>query len=89
LRLYITGSTPRSMRAVENLKRFCERHLEGSYDLEVIDIYQYPDKAGPAQILAAPTLIKESPLPTRRIIGDMTDEARTLTSLGLRAPVGA
>lgn len=89
LRLFIAGSTQRSMRAVANLKRFCEQHLAGQYDLEVIDIYQFPAKAGPAQILAAPTLIKESPLPIRRIIGDMTDEARTLATLGVPAPASA
>ena len=85
LRLFIAGSTPRSLRAVENLKRFCERHLAGHYDLEVIDIYQFPAMAGPAQIIAAPTLLKELPLPVRRIIGDMTDEKRTLTTLGVSA----
>lgn len=83
--LFVAGSTNRSLRAVENLKRLCERHLCGRYDLEVVDIYQFPARAGPAQVIAAPTLIKEFPLPARRIIGDMTDESRTLASLGVPA----
>lgn len=89
LRLFVAGSTRRSLRAVDNLKRLCERHLSGRYDLEVVDIYQFPARAGPAQILAAPTLVKEFPLPARRIIGDMTDEIRTLVSLGLPASAAA
>ena len=72
LRLYVTGMTPRSLRAITNIKKICEEHLKGRYDLEVIDIYQRPTLAEGEQIIAAPTLIKKLPLPLRRFIGDMT-----------------
>lgn len=85
LRLFVTGSTKHSVRAVANLNRLCERHLQGRCEMEVVDIYQFPERAAPAQIFAAPTLVKEFPLPARRIIGDMTDEAGVLSALGLPA----
>lgn len=84
LRLYVTGATPNSVRAIANLKRLCEEHLHGHYELEVIDLYQQPELAEAAQILAAPTLIKELPLPLRRIIGDMSNSERVLVGLDLR-----
>ncbi|MDI6719595.1 MAG: circadian clock KaiB family protein [Methanomicrobiales archaeon] len=84
LRLYVTGMTPRSRAAIENIKRICEEHLEGCYDLEVIDIYQQPERAREAQVLAAPTLIRQLPLPLRRLIGDMSDTERVLLGLDLR-----
>lgn len=83
LRLYVAGSTPRSMLAVKNIRNICERHLEGVYDLEVIDIYQHPEKAAGAQIIAAPTLIKVAPEPSRRAIGDLSNEHKVLTTLSL------
>ncbi|HEX7790290.1 MAG TPA: circadian clock KaiB family protein [Afipia sp.] len=86
LRLYVTGATARSTRAIENLRRFCEDELAGLYDLEVIDIYQNPEAARDAQIIAAPTLIKMQPEPVRRIIGDMTDEDRVRRGLNLEPP---
>lgn len=84
LRLYVTGMTPRSIRAVENVRAICEEHLSGRYDLEVIDIYQQPTLAKGEQIIAAPTLIKQLPLPLRKIIGDMSSTERVLLGLDLR-----
>lgn len=83
LRLYVTGMTPRSARAIENLRAFCEKHLEGHYALQVIDIYQQPELARSEQLVAAPTLIKKLPLPLRRLIGDMSDEERILVGLDI------
>jgi circadian clock protein KaiB len=83
LRLYVTGMTPRSARAIENVRAICEKHLEGRYELQVIDIYQQPALASSEQIVAAPTLIKTLPLPLRRIIGDMSNEDRLLVGLDL------
>jgi len=84
LRLYVTGLTPRSTRAIENVRRICEEHLEGRYELEVIDVYQQPTLAKGEQIVAAPTLIKKLPLPLRRVIGDMSNTERVLLGLDLR-----
>ncbi len=83
LRLFITGTTSRSSRAIANLRRVCEERLHGAYDLEVVDIYQHPAAAQEHQILAAPTLVKMLPLPLRRIIGDLANEERVLVGLGL------
>jgi circadian clock protein KaiB len=83
LRLYVTGMTSRSSRAVDNLKAICDEYLEGRYDLEVIDIYQQPVLTKGEQIIAAPTLIKKLPLPMRRIIGDMSNKDRVLLGLDL------
>jgi circadian clock protein KaiB len=84
LRLYVTGMTPRSTRAIENIRAICEQHLQGRYDLEVIDVYQQPTLAKGEQIIAAPTLIKKLPLPLRRVIGDMSNTERVLLGLDLR-----
>jgi circadian clock protein KaiB len=84
LRLYVTGTTGRSVRAVQNVRRICEEHLKGLYDLEVIDIYKNLPLARGDQIIAAPTLIKRIPAPLRRLIGDMSDEQRVLVGLDLR-----
>jgi circadian clock protein KaiB len=84
LRLYITGTTNRSIMAITNLKKICEEYLEGKYDLEVIDLYKSPHLAEGDQIIAAPTLIKELPLPFRRIIGDMSNKENVLLGLDLR-----
>src|SRR5512135_3254736 len=70
LKLYITGMTPRSTQAIINIKKICEEHLKGRYELEVIDIYQKPVLAKGEQIIAAPTLIKKLPVPLRRFIGN-------------------
>jgi circadian clock protein KaiB len=83
LRLYVAGSTPRSMTAVKNIRRICDGHLAGLYDLEVIDIYLHPEAAAGAQIIAAPTLVKLTPAPARRAIGDLSNELKVLTTLSL------
>ena len=84
LRLYLTGTTNRSVLALTNLKKICEDYLEGRYVLEVIDLYQKPFLAKDEQIIAAPTLIKKLPLPLRRIIGDMSNEEKVLLGLDLK-----
>jgi circadian clock protein KaiB len=84
LRLYITGTTPRSMRAIANIKNICENHLKGRYQLEVIDIYEKPKLAKEEQIIASPTLIKKLPLPLRRFIGDLSDTEHILLGLDLQ-----
>lgn len=83
LRLYISGASSRSAIAIKNLKKICEENLQGRYDLEVIDLFQQPVLAKDEQIIAAPTLIKELPLPFRRIIGDMSDKDKVLIGLDL------
>ena len=85
LRLYVTGTTGRSVRAIENVRRICEEHLKGLYELEVVDIYKNLPLARGDQIIAAPTLIKRLPNPLRRLIGDMSDERRVLVGLDIRA----
>lgn len=84
LRLYVTGTTPHSTRAIINIRKICEEHLEGRYDLEVIDIVQNSRLAEGEQIIAAPTLIKKLPLPLRRFIGDMSNTERILLGLDIR-----
>lgn len=84
LRLYVAGTTPRSARAIANIKRICEEELQGRYDLEVIDIYQQPDTANGEQVIAVPTLIKSLPTPLRRIIGDLSDTEQVIVGLGIR-----
>jgi circadian clock protein KaiB len=83
LRLYVSGSTPRSTEAIRNIKQICEEHLAGQYDLQVFDIYQQPEVTSAQQILAAPTLVKESPGPLRRLIGNLSDTKHILQRLGL------
>ena len=83
LRLYVTGSTQRSTRAIDNLRRVLESELPDSYDLEVVDVYEHPEAVAEHQILAAPTLIKLMPEPVRRIIGDLSDTERVLRGLDL------
>jgi circadian clock protein KaiB len=82
-RLYTTGVTPRSSRAVANIRRLCETHLPGRYALEIVDILQQPDRLREDQVLAAPTLIKRMPLPARRFIGDMSRTEVILKGLDL------
>ena len=84
LRLYVSGSTLKSSRAVENIKRVCEQHLKNRYDLEVIDIYQQAKLARAQQIVAVPMLIKRLPLPLRRLIGDMSNQEKVLFGLDLK-----
>jgi len=83
LRLFITGHTQKSMRAVRNITQLCEEHLAGAYDLEVIDVYQQPELAVEHQLVAAPALFKLLPLPQRKMVGDMSDTGRVLAGLGI------
>ena len=83
LRLFVSGMTPRSTRAVQNVRAICEAHLQGRYDLEVFDIYQQRTLASGEQIIAAPTLVKKSPAPLRYIIGDLSSTERVLRGLDL------
>jgi circadian clock protein KaiB len=87
LRLYVTGLTARSARAISNIKRVCEEELRDNYDLEVIDIYQQPALAAGQRIVATPTLIKELPAPVRRLIGDLSDHEKVLFGLDIRRPL--
>ncbi len=84
LRLYITGTTPRSEEAIRNIKKICEQELKGRYELEIIDIYQQPELAKKEQILAAPTLIRKLPLPLRKLVGDMSDKERVVVGLEIQ-----
>ena len=84
LRLYVAGMTPRSSRAIANIKAICEEYLEGHYDLKVFDIYKQPALNAGEQIVAVPTLIKKLPAPLRRIIGDLSDRERVLIGLDLK-----
>jgi circadian clock protein KaiB len=84
LRLYISGMTPNSLKAIENVRKICAEHLEGRYELEIIDIYQQPIFAKEGQIVAAPTLVKQLPPPLRKFIGDMSQTERILLGLDVR-----
>ena len=83
LRLYVTGASANSTRAISNLKQICETYIKGKYSLEIIDIYQQKSLAEAEQIIALPVLIKTFPLPQRRLIGDMSDKDKVLRGLGL------
>jgi circadian clock protein KaiB len=83
LRLFVTGSTARSGRAIQNIRAICDEKLRGRYDLEVIDIHQHPENAGGDRILVAPTLLRKLPLPVCRIVGDMSDKERVLAAMDI------
>ena len=83
LRLFVTGTTPRSARAIQNIRAICEERLPGRYDLEVIDIYQHPEHAKAEQIVVTPTLVKLTPFPVRKLIGDLSDTARVMVGLDI------
>ena len=83
LRLYVTGMTPKSLHAIENIRKICEENLQGRFELEVVDVYQHPEFARKEQIIAAPTLIKKLPLPLRKFIGDMSNKEKLLVGLDL------
>lgn len=85
LRLFVTGESVRSSTAIANLKRICEDELAGAYDLEIIDVLQFPELAEEARILATPTLIKSLPPPLRRVIGDLSDKEKVLLGLEVRS----
>jgi circadian clock protein KaiB len=82
-RLYVSGTSSRSATAIANVRRICEQHLRGRYELEVIDIYQQPAQTKAARIVAVPTLIKELPFPPRRFVGDMSNTERIVVGLNL------
>jgi len=84
LRLYVAGQTPRSVAGFANLKRLCEEHLAGRYNIEVIDLIKHPQLAAGDQILAIPTLVRKLPQPIRKIVGDLRDTERALVGLQLR-----
>jgi circadian clock protein KaiB len=84
LRLYVAGQTPKSIAALSNLKRICETHLAGRYEIEVIDLLKTPRLAAGDQILAIPTLVRKLPTPIKKIIGDLSNEARVLVGLDVR-----
>jgi circadian clock protein KaiB len=84
LKLYVTGHTPRSIQAIASIRSICEEHLQGRYELQVIDIYQHLLLVEGEQIIAAPTLIKQLPLPLRKLVGDMSNEEKVLLGLDLR-----
>lgn len=83
LKLFVTGASPNSTRAIANVKKICEAHLKGNYELQIIDVYQQPLILEQEQIIALPLLIKSSPSTERRLIGDMSDEGKVLRGLGL------
>ena len=83
LRLFVSGTTPRSTRAIQNIRALCEAKLQNRYELEVIDIYQHPELVKPEQIIVTPTLVKKLPLPVRKIIGDLSDNDRVLVGLDI------
>ena len=87
LRLYVTGATSQSLRAIANVKKICEEYLKGRYELAVVDLFQQPQLAQGEQIIAAPTLIKKLPLPLRRIIGDLSKTERVLVGLDLQKKI--
>ena len=84
LRLYVAGQTPKSMAALSNLRQICVAHLDGKYDLEVIDLMKNPQLAQGDQILAVPTLVRKLPSPIRKIIGNLSNTERVLVGLDLR-----
>ena len=84
LRLYIAGNTPKSVAALNNLKKYCEEHLKGQYTIEVIDLLVHPQLAAGDQILAVPTLVRKVPVPIRKIIGDLSNEEKVLVGLNIR-----
>ncbi len=85
LRLYIAGQTPKSLAAISNLRRICEEHLAGQYEIEIIDLLKHPQLAEGDKIIAIPTLVRKLPAPLRRIIGDLSDTEKALVGLQLKA----
>jgi circadian clock protein KaiB len=84
LRLYVAGRTSKSVTAFENLKRICEEHLSGQYEIEIVDLIEHPQLAKGDQILALPTLVRRLPEPIKKIIGDLSNTERVLVGLDLR-----
>ena len=86
LKLFITGASPNSIKAISNLKIICDKYLPGRYTLEVIDIYQQPEAAKKEQVIAVPLLIKSTPAPLKRLVGNMSDTAQVLKGLQITEP---
>lgn len=87
LRLYVAGQTPKSMTALNNLKKYCEEHLKGRYKLEIIDLLKNPQLAEGDQIIAVPTLVRKVPEPIRKIIGDLSNEEKVIVGLDIKPVV--
>ena len=85
LTLYVTGTSPRTKIAIENLSRICKQELDGQYELEIVDVLEHPQRAEDEKILATPTLIKQLPPPLRRVIGDLSDKEKVLLGLEVRS----
>jgi circadian clock protein KaiB len=84
LQLYVSGMSPKSMEAIENIRRLCDEHLQGVFELEVIDLYKNPEAASEQQIVFSPSLIKQFPLPKKTLIGTFSDTEKVVKGLGLR-----
>jgi circadian clock protein KaiB len=89
LTLYVTGTSPRTKVAIDNLNRICAQELDGRYELEIVDVLEHPQRAEDEKILATPTLIKELPPPLRRVIGDLSDKDKVLLGLEVRVDTGS
>lgn len=87
LRLYVAGKTPKSLAAIANLQRLCDEHLAGKFTIEVVDLIEHPQLAKGDEIVAIPTLIRKLPPPIRRVIGDLSNQARVLVGLQLRPAI--
>jgi circadian clock protein KaiB len=85
LTLYVTGTSPRTKIAIDNLDRICKTELDGQYELEIVDVLEHPQRAEDERILATPTLIKQLPPPLRRVIGDLSDKEKVLLGLEVRS----
>ena len=83
LQLYVSGMSPKSMEAIENIKRLCDENLQGAFELEIIDLYKHPEAAGEQQIVFSPSLIKQFPLPKKILIGTFTDTEKVIKGLGI------
>jgi circadian clock protein KaiB len=88
LTLFVSGASDSSANAIANIRGICDAHLEGRYHLDIIDLNQEPTLAGEHHVLATPTLVKDRPLPSRMLVGDMSDHPRILVALDVRAPTG-
>jgi circadian clock protein KaiB len=87
LRLFVAGTTPNSLRAIQNVRLICEEQLLGRHELEVIDIYQHVGQLATEQVVVAPTLVRQSPLPVRRLVGDLSNRNRVLEGLDVIPPL--
>jgi circadian clock protein KaiB len=83
LQLYVSGMSPKSMEAIENIKRLCDEHLNDAFELEIIDIYKHPEVASQQQIVFSPSLIKSLPLPKKTLVGNFTDKEKVIKALGI------